>query len=138
MSDNSADIVCFACRFGWDAHEATPVPDVRLAAVACTGKIEAEHILRAFRNGARGVILLACSQGACHFQDGNSHAAKRVYLLKDILSAFGIDSDRLRIVLGGGDATLGNVLHREIEALRALGSVARGFYVSHAKADAHE
>jgi len=62
-------------------------------------KIDSTHILDAFRRGADGVLILGCPEGNCHYQDGNCEARKRVYLLQKMLEPYGIEKERLRIVL---------------------------------------
>jgi coenzyme F420-reducing hydrogenase delta subunit len=102
MAEYNPNVVCFSCKFGWgyvsDEHSvgsgvAYWVP------VVCSGKIESTHILNAFKHGADGVLILACEEGHCHFQDGNFQTGKRVYLLQRVLEAFGIERERVRMDL---------------------------------------
>lgn len=102
MAEFEPKLVCFSCRFGWGYLS----PDAPLAEqvknwmpVICSGKIDTKHIVSAFEHGADGVLILGCLEGDCHYQDGNSEARKRVYLLKSVLSSFGIDPERVRIEL---------------------------------------
>jgi coenzyme F420-reducing hydrogenase delta subunit len=66
--------------------------------VVCGGKVEAEQILAAFRQGADGVLLAVCPYGECHFQGGNLQAAKQLALLREVLTAHGIAPERLLLV----------------------------------------
>ena len=54
--------------------------------------------MRAFENGADGVLVAGCLEGGCHFIDGNLFAKKRVNSIKDILEEIGIEKERLRMV----------------------------------------
>jgi coenzyme F420-reducing hydrogenase delta subunit len=65
----------------------------------CTGKIDAAHMLEAFRAGADGILILGCPEGDCHYQDGNYEAKKRVYLARKLLESIGIEKERIRIEL---------------------------------------
>jgi coenzyme F420-reducing hydrogenase delta subunit len=65
----------------------------------CTGKIDAAHMLEAFRAGADGILILGCPEGDCHYQDGNYEAKKRVYLVRKLLESIGIEKERIRIEL---------------------------------------
>jgi coenzyme F420-reducing hydrogenase delta subunit len=65
----------------------------------CTGKIDAAHMLEAFRAGADGILILGCPEGECHYQDGNYEAKKRVYLVRKLLESIGIEKERIRIEL---------------------------------------
>jgi coenzyme F420-reducing hydrogenase delta subunit len=101
MSGPEPKLVCFSCKFGWgyvaDQTElAAALP--RWIPIICGGKIEVETILRAFRDGADGVMILGCPDGQCHFQDGNFQLQKRLALLGKVLDQFGIDQRRLRAV----------------------------------------
>lgn len=62
----------------------------------CTGRIEPEFIIKAFKTGADGVLILGCHPGDCHYKEGNYKALKRFHLLKKILSQFGIEEERLK------------------------------------------
>jgi NADPH-dependent glutamate synthase beta subunit-like oxidoreductase/coenzyme F420-reducing hydrogenase delta subunit len=93
-------IVCFACKFGWGyASDNGHYQNVKnLVPVVCIGKVDATDILEAFQKQSDGVLLLGCTDGDCHFQDGNQEARKRSYLLHRVLESFGIAKERLEIV----------------------------------------
>jgi F420-non-reducing hydrogenase iron-sulfur subunit len=101
MGKFTPKMVCFSCKFGWgylsengyDKEVQNHVP------IMCSGKVNASHVMDAFRKGADGVLILGCPDGQCHFQNGNYQARKRVLLLKKTLKDFGIEPIRLRIVL---------------------------------------
>ena len=71
---------------------------VRIIRTPCTGRLETEFYMRAFENGADGVLVAGCLEGGCHFIDGNLFAKKRVNSIKDILEEIGIEKERLRMV----------------------------------------
>ncbi|OQY25853.1 MAG: hypothetical protein B6I34_01300 [Anaerolineaceae bacterium 4572_32.1] len=56
-----------------------------------------ELVLRTFREGADGVIVLGCHIGDCHYAEGNHRTAKRIPMLRNLLSYAGIHPDRLRL-----------------------------------------
>lgn len=102
MKQYEPKLVCFSCRFSWGylAHEDELSHRVKnWVPIICSGKIDTIHILEAFNQGADGVLILGCPEGDCHYQDGNYEARKRVYLLKRVLEAYGIEPERLRIKL---------------------------------------
>jgi coenzyme F420-reducing hydrogenase delta subunit len=73
-------------------------PDnVRVLRFPCTGKIEPNHILRAFERGIDGVIVAGCLEGGCHFQEGNLRARRRVERLRKILEEIGLEPERLEM-----------------------------------------
>lgn len=71
---------------------------VRIIRTPCTGRLEVEYYMKAFENGADGVLVAGCLEGGCHFIDGNLFAKKRVNTAREILEESGLEKDRLRMV----------------------------------------
>ena len=65
--------------------------------VMCSGRVSPEMVLRAFRAGADGVLVMGCHIGDCHYSSGNHRTVKRIPLLRNLLSYVGINPDRLRL-----------------------------------------
>ena len=65
--------------------------------VMCSGRVSPEMVLRAFRAGADGVLVMGCHIGDCHYSSGNHRTVKRVPLLRNLLGYAGINPDRLRL-----------------------------------------
>ena len=65
--------------------------------VMCSGRVSPEMVLRAFRGGADGVLVMGCHIGDCHYSSGNHRTVKRVPLLRNLLNYAGINPDRLRL-----------------------------------------
>jgi F420-non-reducing hydrogenase iron-sulfur subunit len=63
--------------------------------VMCSGRVSPEMILRAFRSGADGVLVLGCHIGDCHYINANHRTVKRIPLLRNLLSYIGISPERL-------------------------------------------
>ena len=63
--------------------------------VMCSGRVSPEMILRAFRSGADGVMVLGCHIGDCHYINANHRTVKRVPLLQNLLGYTGINPERL-------------------------------------------
>ena len=70
---------------------------VRLVRVMCSGRVEPQMVLEAFRGGADGVMVLGCHPGDCHYKEGNLNAQKRMLLLHAMLDQYGIDRRRFRL-----------------------------------------
>ncbi|MBF0225300.1 MAG: hydrogenase iron-sulfur subunit [Desulfobacterales bacterium] len=98
MSDQNPKIVCFSCDFGWGYLNQTPIPIEYLIPVTCCAKIESYHILQAFEKEADGVLILACQEGYCHFEDGDFRIRKMVYLIQKVLLSYGIETERIKMV----------------------------------------
>jgi F420-non-reducing hydrogenase iron-sulfur subunit len=80
-------------------------------------------VLRAFRSGADGVLVLGCHIGECHYISGNHRTAKRVPLLRNLLGYVGIHPDRLRLdwVSSAEAPKFAQVTEEFVTAVRALG-----------------
>jgi len=73
--------VCNWCSYGGAdiaGSKRLQVPsNVRLIRVMCSGRIDPEFVLKAFRTGADGVMILGCHPNDCHYIEGNYNALKR-------------------------------------------------------------
>jgi len=97
-------IVAYACTYcsypGADLAGISRIkysPNVNIIRVLCSGRVSPELILRTFREGADGVLVLGCHYGDCHFVSGNHRTVKRVAVLRRILEYAGIEPERLRL-----------------------------------------
>ena len=75
-------------EFGW------PWP-VREIVVACTGRLQPEHVLKAFESGSDIVAAVACEEDNCHYLEGSKRCVRRVDYLRSILNAIGLGGERL-------------------------------------------
>jgi F420-non-reducing hydrogenase iron-sulfur subunit len=94
--------------------------------VMCSGRVSPEMILRAFRSGADGVLVLGCHIGDCHYTSGNHRTAKRIPLLRNLLGYVGINPDRLRLdwVSAAEAPKFAQVTKEFVETVQALGPIA--------------
>ena len=72
-------------------------PNVRIIRVMCSGRIDPTFVLKAFQEGADGVLICGCHPGDCHYQEGNYSCLKRYHLLKKYIEQMGINPGRLRL-----------------------------------------
>lgn len=63
----------------------------------CTGRIDESLLLKAFENGADGVMVVGCLEGDCHYLSGNIRAKARVKRVHEILDKINIGADRIRM-----------------------------------------
>lgn len=94
--------------------------------VMCSGRVSPELILRTFRSGADGVMVLGCHIGDCHYVSGNHRTAKRVPLVRKLLGYVGINPERLRLewVSSAEAPRFVEVTKEFVETVRALGPIA--------------
>jgi coenzyme F420-reducing hydrogenase delta subunit len=76
--------------FGW----AWPVQEIL---VACTGRLQPEHVLKAFESGSDAVAMVACQEDNCHYLEGSKRCARRADYLRSILNAIGLSGERLML-----------------------------------------
>jgi coenzyme F420-reducing hydrogenase delta subunit len=72
-----------------------PVQEVLLP---CTGRLQPEHVLKAFETGARLVCAIACSEDNCHYLEGSRRCARRVEYVRGILDEVGLGAERLLLL----------------------------------------
>jgi F420-non-reducing hydrogenase iron-sulfur subunit len=97
-------------------------PNVKIIRVPCSGRISPELVLRTFREGADGVMVLGCHIGDCHYSTGNHRTAKRMPVLKKLLEYSGIDPERLYInwVSAAEGERFATIIRDFTEKIRAL------------------
>lgn len=71
--------------------------NIRIIRVPCSSRVDASLVLRAFQNGADGVMIAGCHPGDCHYDTGNYHTRKRMRLLKSLMEFMGLDEERLLV-----------------------------------------
>lgn len=98
-------------------------PNVNVIRVMCSGRIDPQFVLKAFEQGADGVVILACHPGDCHYKEGNFRAVQRHRLLLKMLAQFGIEKDRCRfdfVSAGEGDKFV-KIITEMVAEVRELG-----------------
>jgi len=98
--------------FGW------PWP-VRQTMVPCTGRLQPEHVLKAFETGSEAVCMVACADDNCHHLEGSKRCARRAAFLRSVLDEIGLGGDRLMLFHLPGTAAEDMALAsgRPVEAL---------------------
>jgi F420-non-reducing hydrogenase iron-sulfur subunit len=125
-------IVCFLCKWctsaGADLAGTSRLqyrPNGVNIRFMCSSRVDPEHILWAFREGADGVLVGGCHPGDCHYEDGNYKTQARISLLNRLLDDFGIDTERLRLewISAAEGSKFANVMNDFTEELRSLGPI---------------
>ncbi len=98
-------------------------PNLRAIRVPCSGRVAPEIIMRAFDQGADGVLVLGCHIGECHYDNGNHRAAKRIPVLHDMLAFIGLEPERLRLdwVSASEGERFARIVDEFTEAVKAIG-----------------
>lgn len=97
-------IVAFLCNWcsyaGADLAGVSQVkcaPNVLSVRLMCSGGLEPTFVLKAFKEGADGVLVCGCKPGDCHYINGNYNTLRRMTLLRKLLGQFGVEEPRLRL-----------------------------------------
>jgi F420-non-reducing hydrogenase iron-sulfur subunit len=97
-------ILVFACNWcsyagadtagvGRMEHE----PYFRMIRVMCSGRIQPAFVLKAFEQGADGVLVSGCHFGDCHYIFGNERAVEQFDKTMNMVKLLGIEPGRLRL-----------------------------------------
>jgi len=70
-------------------------PSILPIRVMCSSRVDPIFVLRAYLNGADGVLIAGCHPGDCHYEKGNYYTRRRFVMLKKIFEDIGLESDRL-------------------------------------------
>lgn len=97
------NITAFCCHNSlYGAGESAPAEKagadgVHKIEVPCSSRVDPIHILKAFENGADGVVVIACPEDACRMLKGSRLAGKRAAFTKQLLEEAGLNPDRLML-----------------------------------------
>lgn len=143
MSDNKQfepNIVGFLCRWcsytGADLAGTSRIkypPNLIPIRVMCSGRVDPTFVLKAFADGADGVLIAGCHPGDCHYINGNHKTLRRYPLLQKLLAQFGIEEERVRLdwVSASEGERFGEVVSQITEAVRRLGPLNRTAVAGH-------
>ena len=98
-------------------------PHFRVIRVMCSGRVDPEHLLKAFSIGADGILVAGCHPADCHYIGGNYRTRRRIPLLKIMISQFGLEPSRLQLewVSASEGERFQQVITKFIEHIQSLG-----------------
>ena len=104
MAENGFEprIIAFLCNWcTYAAADAAGISrmqqplNVDVIRVMCSGRIDPSFVLKAFLEGADGVIVSGCHPpGDCHYGKGNYKTFRRMPLLERLLQDYGVEKER--------------------------------------------
>ena len=71
--------------------------NIRIIKVMCSGRVNPQFVLKAFQEGADGVLVSGCHPGDCHYIEGNYHARRKLTLTTDLMEFMGVDPKRFQV-----------------------------------------
>jgi len=99
--------------------------NVRVMKVPCTGILQVNQFLEAFKAGAQGVMIVGCKSDGCHYEVGSQKAEKKVELARTLLKEYGIEPERLEMfnmifIEGDKFAEAAQMMTERVEKLGSL------------------
>ncbi|UCC93476.1 MAG: hydrogenase iron-sulfur subunit [Thermoplasmata archaeon] len=97
-------VIVFACN--WCSYSGADLAGTsrfqyptnsRIIRVMCSGRVDPSIVMKAFRNGADGVLVSGCHPADCHYISGNDKTEVRIAFLKRFMRNIGIDPRRLHL-----------------------------------------
>ena len=98
-------------------------PNIRVLRVMCSVRIEPTFVLKAFREGADGVLICGCHPHDCHYHEGNYKCLRRYELLKKYIAQMGIEPERLHLewISASEGKQFAALVHETTEKIKKLG-----------------
>jgi coenzyme F420-reducing hydrogenase delta subunit len=93
--------------------------------VTCGGKLQVSALLKAFEDGADGVVVISCPVDECHNVMGSQRAARRAVAVRKAIEELGVEGERVEMY------QLPRGFHPEfVEAARKMDEVVRALGAS--------
>jgi len=130
MSEFEPKIVAFVCNWctyaGADLTGTSRIKyaqNVKIIRFPCTGRIDFMLLLKAFAEGADGIIVSGCHPNDCHYTSGNFHARRRWITFRSLLDFLGIDVRRIQFswVSAAEGAKWAEIANTTVNNIRELG-----------------
>jgi F420-non-reducing hydrogenase iron-sulfur subunit len=98
-------------------------PTFRVIRVMCSSRVDPMFVVKAFLEGADGVIMAGCLPGDCHYLKGNYYARRRFAVLKKTIESLGLEPGRFRLswVSASDGPRYAEVVKEFTEEIRKLG-----------------
>jgi F420-non-reducing hydrogenase iron-sulfur subunit len=140
MDNFEPTIIAFVCNWcsyaGADkagGQKLSYPANVKLIKVMCSGRVDPQFVMRSYRDGADGVMVLGCHPGDCHYRNGNMKALRRFKLFEKMMVQFGIEPERFLLdwVAAGEGNKFQEVAVNMTEKVRQIGPIQiKGFVES--------
>jgi coenzyme F420-reducing hydrogenase delta subunit len=80
-------------------------------------------LIKAFDEGADGIIVSGCHPNDCHYTSGNFHARRRWIMFRSLCDFMGIDTNRIKFswVSAAEGAKWADIVNATVASIRELG-----------------
>ena len=103
--------------------------EIKIIRLMCTGRVDLAFILRAFLNGADGVLVGGCWLGECHYiTEGNYDALGNMHLGRKLLEHIGVNPERLRLewISASEGGRFAEIMDDFVGKLKEMGPLGKG------------
>jgi coenzyme F420-reducing hydrogenase delta subunit len=130
MAEFEPKIVAFVCNWctyaGADLTGTSRIKyasNVRIIRFPCTGRIDYMLLIKAFDEGADGIIVSGCHPNDCHYTSGNFHARRRWIMFRSLCNFTGIDTERIKFswVSAAEGARWADIVNETVAEIRKKG-----------------
>jgi F420-non-reducing hydrogenase iron-sulfur subunit len=130
MQEFEPKIVAFVCNWctyaGADLTGTSRIKyaaNVKIIRFPCTGRIDFMILMKAFENGADGIIVSGCHPNDCHYSTGNFHARRRWIVFRNLLNFAGIETERIQFswVSAAEGFKWADVVNKNVAKIREMG-----------------
>ena len=123
-------VIVFACN--WCSYSGADLAGTsrfqyptnsRIIRVMCSGRVDPSIVMKAFRNGADGVLVSGCHPADCHYISGNEKTETRIAFLKRFLKQVGMNPQRLHLewISGSEGEKFARVTTEFTESIKEMG-----------------
>ena len=96
-------IIAFVCGHhspaaAWTGQLSDAIPGVAEVYLPSVSRLSAAQVLHALEDGATGVIVVACNEGADRYPTASTRAAKRVAQVRELLAEIGVSCEKAQFV----------------------------------------
>ncbi|MFC2061540.1 hydrogenase iron-sulfur subunit [Elusimicrobiota bacterium] len=100
-------------------------PNIIGIRLMCSSRVEPQHILEAFKNGADGILIGGCHPGDCHYVKGNYKTKLRILMFEKLLQQLGIEKERLKLewISASEGKKFARVVDEFVEQVKELGPI---------------
>lgn len=102
-------------------------PNIRIIKVMCSSRVNSEFVLKAFQEGADGVLVAGCHPGDCHYIEGNYYTRRKLTLLSDFIEWMGVEPERFQLawISSAEGKKFAEVVERFTDRVKELGPQTR-------------
>ena len=130
LSEGEKKLIVFACNWslfpGMQLSESPALIKTSYGVIVsmCSGRVAPELVLKAFEEGAWGVMVAGCPPEECD-HDGNYKTKRRLLLLKNVLKELNMNPNRIRLewFSTGESAKLSRTIDNFLKDLEKMGPI---------------